>query len=110
MSYQGYTTGDCETDAFAVRDFTEAGVPIIVAQSYAKNFGLYGQRIGALSFITQDQSETERVLFQLQRLIRPMYSFPPLNGARIVDTILSRPDLKSLWLQVEYKFQLNQTC
>ena len=107
MAYQGYTTGDCEFDALAVRDFTEAGVPIIVAQSFAKNFGLYGQRIGALSFVTQDQAERERVLSQLKLLARPMYSNPPLAGARIVDTILSRPELKTLWLQVEHKFWLN---
>ena len=100
MAYQGYTSGDCEKDNYAVRLFTEAGIPIIVAQSFAKNFGLYGQRVGALSFVCSDADEKERVLSQLKLVIRPMYSNPPVAGARIVDTVLSNPELKALWYEV----------
>jgi len=101
MAYQGYTSGDCDKDAYAVRLFESAGMPIITAQSFAKNFGLYGQRVGTLSFICSDPDEKARVISQLKMIARPMYSNPPLAGARIVDTILSRPDLKQLWYDVK---------
>lgn len=97
MAYQGYTSGNCDKDAYAVRLFEKAGIPIITAQSFAKNFGLYGQRVGALSLICSDQEEKGRVLSQLKLVARPMYSNPPLAGARIVDTILSSPELTKMW-------------
>jgi aspartate/tyrosine/aromatic aminotransferase len=40
--------GDLDKDAFAPRLFVEAGLEVLVAQSYSKNLGLYGERVGAL--------------------------------------------------------------
>lgn len=51
MAYQGFATGSLEEDAFAPRLFVEKGSEILVAQSYSKNLGLYGERIGALNFV-----------------------------------------------------------
>ena len=34
---------------------------------------------------------------QVKILIRPLYSNPPVHGARIVTEILSNPELKQLW-------------
>jgi len=99
MAYQGFTTGDCDKDAAAVRLFAEDSPNMMLAQSYAKNMGLYGHRIGAISFITQDENEAQRVLSQAKILARGMYSSPPFSGARIVDTILNTPELNSLWLR-----------
>ena len=49
MAYQGFVSGDLNEDAFAVRLFANSGINMLVAQSFAKNFGLYGERIGCLS-------------------------------------------------------------
>ena len=49
-AYQGFASGDFDRDSFAVRYFLDQEMPLIVAQSYAKNFGLYGMFI---SFFTQ---------------------------------------------------------
>ena len=73
------------------------GHALFLSQSYAKNFGLYGERIGALSVVCADAEEADRVTSQLKLLIRPMYSNPPLHGARIVSTILSDTKLKMQW-------------
>ncbi|KAL3684346.1 hypothetical protein R1sor_002368 [Riccia sorocarpa] len=99
MAYQGFASGDCEKDAQAIRIFMEDGHQIGCAQSFAKNMGLYGQRIGCLSIITDDQTQAATVKTQLQLICRPMYSNPPVHGALIVQTILSNPELKQLWLQ-----------
>ncbi|RHZ52477.1 hypothetical protein CDV55_102601 [Aspergillus turcosus] len=58
-AYQGYATGDVDADAWAIRYFTEqmlsdADSPlpgVCVAQSFAKNFRLYGERVGALHLV-----------------------------------------------------------
>ena len=42
MAYQGFATGDILRDAFAVRYFIEKGHCMALAQSFAKNMGLYG--------------------------------------------------------------------
>lgn len=98
MAYQGFASGSVDRDAFAVRLFVKDGHQIALAQSYAKNMGLYGERAGAFSLITSGKEEAERTLSQLKILIRPMYSNPPIHGARIVSTILGTPALRSEWL------------
>merc|ERR1719335_477322 len=45
-AYQGYASGDLFVDGLSVRLFEESGAEFLVAQSFAKNFGLYGERIG----------------------------------------------------------------
>eukprot|EP01051_Picozoa_sp_SAG22_P014104 SAG22_NODE_1667_length_3851_cov_1.673774_1_plen_428_part_00 len=96
-AYQGFASGDADKDAAALRMFVADGHSVMLAQSYAKNFGLYGERIGCLSMVCKDADEMERVLSQLKILIRPAYSNPPIHGAHIVKTILSDPVLEKQW-------------
>ncbi|XP_025831489.1 aspartate aminotransferase, mitochondrial [Agrilus planipennis] len=98
MAYQGFASGDTSRDAQAVRLFLKEGHQIVLAQSYAKNMGLYGERAGAFSVITDDKEEAAKIMSQIKIIIRPMYSNPPINGARIVNEILSDPSLKKDWL------------
>lgn len=97
MAYQGFASGSTDRDAFGVRHFVSEGHQIALAQSFAKNMGLYGERVGAFSLITADPEERLRVDSQLKIVIRPMYSNPPIHGARIASTILSSPELYSQW-------------
>jgi len=97
LAYQGFASGDPERDVQAVRQFIKDGHNVGIAQSFAKNFGLYGERVGALSFLTQNAKEAEAVESQLKILVRPMYSNPPITGARIVSTILSDAALTAQW-------------
>jgi len=69
----------------------------MVAQSFAKNFGLYGERIGALHIVTSNKDVATRVMSQLKLVIRAMYSSPPLHGARIVARILKNPEWRAEW-------------
>lgn len=99
FAYQGFASGDINRDAFAVRQFLQDGHRIALAQSFAKNMGLYGERVGAFSLICDSKKEADAVLSQLKIIIRPMYSNPPINGARIAATILNDPQLRQQWLQ-----------
>ncbi|KAG7209316.1 hypothetical protein KM043_015427 [Ampulex compressa] len=98
MAYQGFASGDVTKDSLAVRLFIEEGHAVALAQSYAKNMGLYGERVGAFSLITSSKEEAARVMSQLKILIRPMYSNPPIYGARIASEILGDAGLKQEWL------------
>mmetsp|Transcript_9308 Transcript_9308/g.16762 ORF Transcript_9308/g.16762 Transcript_9308/m.16762 type:complete len:410 (-) Transcript_9308:1122-2351(-) len=97
MAYQGFTSGDAEKDAVAVRMFVEDGHDVVLAQSFSKNFGLYGHRVGALSFVTSSPAEADAVTSQLKILARPMYSNPPITGVRIVNEILREAPLEAKW-------------
>lgn len=96
-AYQGFASGDADHDALAIRTFVDDGHNILLAQSYAKNFGLYGERVGALSVVCASAEEKDRVESQLKIIIRPMVSNPPANGARIVEQILSDDQLSKQW-------------
>jgi aspartate aminotransferase, mitochondrial len=97
MVYQGFASGDPDEDAYPLRLFADEQNPLILAQSFAKNFGLYGETVGNLSVICDSKQEANRVLSQLKIIARPMYSNPPLFGSRVVSTILNTPELKKQW-------------
>lgn len=98
MAYQGFASGDIDKDAGAVRMFLKDGHKIALSQSYAKNMGLYGERAGAFSLICSTKEEAAATMSQLKILIRPMYSNPPVTGARIATEILNNPEIRAKWL------------
>jgi aspartate aminotransferase len=98
MAYQGFASGDTDKDAFALRHFVKEGQNVALCQSFAKNMGLYGERVGAFSLVCADAEEVKRVDSQLKIIIRPMISNPPIHGARIASEILSNPTLYKQWL------------
>eukprot|EP01029_Cantina_marsupialis_P029540 TRINITY_DN781817_c0_g1_i1.p1 TRINITY_DN781817_c0_g1~~TRINITY_DN781817_c0_g1_i1.p1 ORF type:complete len:410 (+),score=87.84 TRINITY_DN781817_c0_g1_i1:44-1231(+) len=97
-AYQGFASGDLEKDAFSVRHFAAEGLYPIAAQSFSKNMGLYGERAGALHFVTSSPEEAKAIKSQLSSLIRPMYSNPPRHGAEIARRILTTPALREMWI------------
>lgn len=97
MAYQGFTSGNVDMDAASVRQFVDDGHRVILAQSFSKNFGLYGHRVGCLSVLTDSKEEAQAVDSQLKIIARPMYSNPPLAGVRIVEEILSDDVLEQSW-------------
>ncbi|XP_061163563.1 aspartate aminotransferase, mitochondrial-like [Saccostrea echinata] len=99
MAYQGFASGDTTKDAFALRQFVEDGHEVALAQSYAKNMGLYGERAGAFTIVCGSKEEADRNMSQMKIIIRGMYSSPPIHGAKIVTRVLTNPDLKNLWLK-----------
>lgn len=98
MAYQGFSSGDINKDAAGLRQFIADGHNPIITQSYAKNMGLYGERIGALTVIGESAAQAKAIESQLKILIRPMYSNPPVHGARIVSKVLGDEALRKEWL------------
>ncbi|KAF2731665.1 aspartate aminotransferase [Polyplosphaeria fusca] len=100
-AYQGFASGDLDQDGWAIRYFVEQGFELVIAQSYAKNFGLYGERAGCFHFVTAPSSDAEatktRVASQLAILQRSEISNPPIYGARVASTVLNNPELFAEW-------------
>jgi aromatic-amino-acid transaminase len=59
MAYQGFGDG-IDEDAAAVRLFAESGLTFFVSSSFSKSFSLYGERVGALSIISESKEESAR--------------------------------------------------
>jgi aspartate aminotransferase len=98
-AYQGFASGDAEKDAAALRYVVSRGLPVLLAQSFAKNFGLYGERCGTLSVVCGNAEQKEKILSQLKCIIRPMYSSPPKHGSSIVKTVLSDDGLTAQYYE-----------
>ena len=102
-AYQGFASGDLENDAWAIRYFVDEGFELCVAQSFAKNFGLYGERAGCFHFVTLPGSDAtgtiSRIASQLAILQRSEISNPPAYGARIASAVLNDQALFDEWKQ-----------
>jgi len=96
MAYQGFGAG-LDDDAFAIREMEREGLSFLVANSFSKNFSLYGERCGGLSVVCNSADEASRVLGQLTGAVRANYSNPPTHGARIVNKVLTTPALRAQW-------------
>ncbi|KAL1580016.1 aspartate aminotransferase, cytoplasmic [Candida albicans P76067] len=103
-AYQGFASGDLEKDAYPIRKAIDSKVitsPIIICQSFAKNVGMYGERVGAIhvipSTVESNDSLNRAIKSQLNRIIRSELSNPPAYGSKIVATILNDPELYSQW-------------
>ncbi len=96
IAYQGFGEG-LEQDSYPIRIFAKMGISVFISSSFSKSFSLYGERVGALTIITNNKNETENVLSQIKKIIRVNYSNPPTHGASIISHILSEPKLFSLW-------------
>lgn len=96
-AYQGFASGDLDKDAWPVRYFADRGFEMMVTQSFAKNFGLYNERVGNLVIILKDASLVTPLRSQVTLLVRGSYSNPPNHGARVVSTVLNNPKLFEDW-------------
>ncbi len=95
-AYQGLGDG-LQEDAAVLRYFAQRGHDMLVAVSNSKNFGLYGERLGALYLLTADTASRDHVGKQIRHIIRGNYSSPPLHGPRIVSKVLADEKLFRNW-------------
>jgi len=101
-AYQGFASGDLDRDAEPLKEFVRRGFELFVAQSFAKNFGLYGERVGTLTLVSVDKSVVKNVRSQLKAIIRANYSSPPAHGAYVTQVVLTDPKLLEEW-KIELK-------
>jgi aspartate/tyrosine/aromatic aminotransferase len=98
FAYQGFGAG-LEEDAAGLRALAERNSELFVCSSFSKNFGLYNERVGALTVVGKTAEHAQSVLSQLKVRIRTNYSNPPAHGGEVVRTILADAVLRSQWVQ-----------
>ncbi len=96
FAYQGFAQGLTE-DAAGVLALARPGQELLIANSYSKNFGLDGGRVGALTLVAATPDAAQAALSHVKQAIRANYSNPPAHGAAIVTTVLNDLELRSLW-------------
>ncbi len=96
FAYQGFGDG-LQEDAVGLRELAREGQELLICSSFSKNFGLYNERVGALTAVATQADEAAAVLSQLKKVIRSNYSNPPTHGAAVVETILTDSQLIALW-------------
>jgi aspartate aminotransferase len=98
LAYQGFGEG-LDEDVFGVRLLADSLPELIVASSCSKNFGLYRERTGAVTLLSDNAKSAEATRSQLLNVIRGIYSMPPSHGGAIVTEILSDAALRADWEQ-----------
>jgi aspartate aminotransferase len=108
-AYQGLGQG-LEADIESVRIFASQLDEFFLAYSCSKNFGMYGERTGALFAYCKNKSTKDTLSSLFKQSIRATYSNPPRQGALIVSEILNTPELKKNWMQEldSYKQRLQE--
>jgi aspartate aminotransferase len=96
IAYHGLGNG-IDEDVFCVRHFERIGLEMLVCQSFSKNFGLYGERVGAVHAVCEDARAALAVRDQFRFLIRSEFGSSPIYGARIVTSVLGDPVGKAAW-------------
>ncbi len=96
MAYQGFAEG-LDEDAFSVRHMAGRVPEMIVSTSCSKNFGLYRDRVGTLSFLAADSTMRDTIDSQVNNLVRTIYSMPPDHGAAVVSLVLHSDELRGRW-------------
>lgn len=98
FAYQGFARS-LDEDAEGIRIFATLHQEMIVASSYSKNFGLYNERVGALTLVATNSDVAKKAFSQVKYSIRANYSNPPAHGAAVVVTILNNEELRTIWEQ-----------
>ncbi|KAM0327976.1 hypothetical protein ACHAQA_005375 [Verticillium albo-atrum] len=101
IAYQGFASGDLDHDAWAVRHFAaRPRLEVAVCQSFSKNLGLYGERVGVLHIVPARAAgavTAAAVQSQLVGMQRADISMGPRFGSEVAALILSDPGLYALW-------------
>jgi aspartate/tyrosine/aromatic aminotransferase len=96
FAYQGFGDGLRE-DAAGLLELARPGQELLVCSSFSKNFGVYSERVGALTIVATAPEAAEAALSHVRSAIRTNYSNPPQHGAAIVSTVLGDKQLRQMW-------------
>ncbi|MFN3166345.1 MAG: aromatic amino acid transaminase [Phycisphaeraceae bacterium] len=97
FAYQGFAEG-LEEDAAGLRIVLEACDEALICSSYSKNFGLYRERVGALTVVGATVEQAAAVQSQVKVAVRRNYSNPPAHGGLVVERILGDAGLTQQWV------------
>ena len=95
-AYQGLGDG-LDEDSYGMRMMAERLPELVIASSCSKNFGLYRERTGSITFIAETPDQADIVVSQAMATARSIYSMPPAHGALLVSMVLGDDQLRAQW-------------
>ncbi len=98
FAYQGFGDGLVE-DRAGLLAVLQKAPEALVATSFSKNMGLYGERVGSLMVVAESAKAANAAFSQVKRVIRTLYSSPPKHGAALARAVLEDSELRGLWLR-----------
>ncbi|CAX42002.1 cytoplasmic aspartate aminotransferase, putative [Candida dubliniensis CD36] len=98
-AYLGFSSGDLIKDSWILRYMYDNQIEFVVAQSFSKNMGLYGERLGALHVIIQDENYIDHIQSTLINNFRQECSFAPSFPARLAQIIFENEKLYLQWIK-----------
>lgn len=104
IAYQGFGV-DLETDVAGVRELLSQVPEALIATSCSKNFGMYRERTGLLTTISETAVSAGIALTHVLNIAREIYSMPPSYGGATVGTLLNNEALTTEW-----KVELADMC
>ncbi|WP_016956013.1 aromatic amino acid transaminase [Catenovulum agarivorans] len=104
IAYQGFGV-DLETDVAGVRELLSKVPEALIATSCSKNFGLYRERTGILTSVSESPVLAGAALSHMLNIAREIYSMPPSYGGAAVGILLADEALTAEW-----KTELAEMC
>lgn len=98
FAYQGFGAG-IEQDRAGLLTVLQKVPEALIASSFSKNMGLYGERVGALLLVAESASAAAAGLSHVKRLVRVIYSNPPRHGGALAAMVLADVELRRLWVE-----------
>ncbi len=96
LAYQGLGDG-VDEDCYGVRLLGAALPELVIVSSCSKNFGVYRERVGALTVICETAASMKAASSLIASTARGIYSMPPDHGATVVEIILNDSVLRADW-------------
>ena len=96
LAYQGFGEG-LDADVRGLRAIAARVPELIVCSSFSKTFGLYRERIGAMTLVAADEAQAAASMSQVKATIRTCYSNPPAHGGQIVSLVLNDAERATAW-------------
>lgn len=96
LAYQGFGEG-LDADVRGLRAIAARVPEFIVCSSFSKTFGLYRERIGAMTLVAADEAQAAASMSQVKATIRTCYSNPPAHGGQIVSLVLNDAERATAW-------------
>lgn len=97
VAYQGFGKG-IDEDVAGLRLMAREVPQMLLTVSSSKSFGVYRERAGLLSVISNSSAAArQNIRRRVRDLARQLYFMAPDHGAAVVHEILATPKLESMW-------------
>lgn len=83
--------------AWVIHYFESEGFEVFCVQSFSKNYRVCNKWVGSLTMVAKEPDSILCILSQMEKIVCITWSNPPAQGAWMVASVLSNPELFKEW-------------